>query len=255
MAAGAKPHQITIAIPPYDQEGWIEQQLDTDPAFAAAFSHLMIIEDCAKASEWMPFGAKMFIRWAVSPEPPETRFAVLHFLARHPSGGYMAGAVSCENLPGKRLPWRRLHRLFSRAPDFRLAQLPSVAEAMAAVDDPTEVVAAWSRGCLGWRPFLDEGYEIRYAGTWAKKDQPLSPSGMYRKRRDAAEIWSRKTWARRRHAGAVLWVAGRRDKWVASVQVHDPNTPLRHIPRKRKLGKFATRDQAFAVADAYILNL
>jgi hypothetical protein len=263
--------EIEILIPPYEQpDDWIKQQTDADPAVAAAFTHALINEDHEAArlsdaamrsgnpasSEWTPFGDEMFIRWTVSPEPPKQRLAVLYFISK--CDGYMVGAISLDTVYD--CPWRRIHRLVSHIPEACPARFATLAQAQAAIDDPAEVKAEWSRGCLGWRPLLDEGYEIRYAGTWAKEDQPFSPSGMYRKRRDASELWSRNVWLRDprsliNETGAVLWVAGRRDKWVVSAQVRDPNALLSRTPRKRKLGEFKDRDQAFGVADAYILSL
>jgi hypothetical protein len=264
--------EIEILIPPYEQpDDWIKQQTDADPAVGAAFAHALINENYEAArlgeaamrsgspvsSEWAPFGDEMFIRWIVSPEPPKQRLSALYFISKC-DGGYMVGAVSLDTVYDR--PWRRIHRLVSHIPEACPARFETIIEAMAAVDDRSELTASWARGCLGWRPLLDEGYELVHAETWVAVDnRPYCSNSGRRKRSDACEVWSRKVWLRDprlliNKAGAVLWVAGRRDKWVVSAQIRNPNAPVRQVPRKRKLGNFATRDQAFAAADDYILN-
>jgi hypothetical protein len=245
--AATKRRRIEIAVPPYDQsEDWLQWQTDADPAVRMAYAHSLVTEDHAVAGEWVSLGGELLIRWAVeAPGPPNNpRLRALYFVAKH-EGGYMASAISCETFPGIspgtfpdwRSPWRRLHRMVSRVPEVHPARFASLADAKSAVDDLPEARAAWARGCLGWRPLLEENYEYFHDGTWERQ-------------RGSGELWSRKD-----GVDVVVWVGRERDRWVVFTWARNPKGPFIQRPRKRRLSDFADRDQAFAAADHHILKL
>jgi hypothetical protein len=237
---GAKHHQIENTVPPCDQsEDWLKQQMERDSALALALAHASIPGE--RASEWAPLGDELVIRWASPSDPrlpPESQ--LLYFVAKR-NGYFAVQAILFGTPPAREL---RVYCLvshmpgllqepspFRSSPEVLPAQLATIGEAKAAIDDRPEAIMAWERGCLTWWPALDQRPQWLPALTWHRADR---------------ELWMRA------HRGTLFLVTGKRGiEWVLSVRPHNLNPNK----RSKKIGVFPTREEAFAFADDYILNL